>query len=137
VPQVSEMGGEPSEPKKDQTEGQQAARIQREIMGEIDPIVRRLLAELAVAAWGANGPFRRRWRLDHAPGTWAVRAVRCPEQFGVSVDLALNTFRVDCQAGPVFSHAITETHLRQALAIAHHRGPGAVTSGQWSVVSGQ
>ncbi|HUS15177.1 MAG TPA: hypothetical protein VM536_09195 [Chloroflexia bacterium] len=101
------------------------AAAEKEALAAIDPVVRRVLGELAEAQWGRNGAIRRHWTLTHNGGTWRARHAARAEQFTVTVDLSHHSYRVDCTGGPLFTDAINEEQLRRALAVAHHRGPVA------------
>ncbi len=107
-------------------ESKQVAQIAKEDLAAVDPLVRQLLGELATAVWGRNALFRRHWAASHEGLTWRVQHATRPEAFAVRVDFQAKVFRVECRDGPLLTSAISESQLRRALAIAHHRGPEVV-----------
>src|SRR5579859_5841508 len=117
------MSTPPSESRPDPVDRKQAAAAAKEAMSVIDPLVRRVLGELADVCWGHNAPFRRKWTQNHQGDSWRVQEAGGGAFFAVSVDVAHGMFRIDCAGEPLFTEAMNEEHLRRALAVAHHRGP--------------
>ncbi len=113
----------PAEPSR--AERRLSAAVQREARAVLDPLVRRVLGEMADALWGRNGRFRRKWRLTGGADTWAIGPAGGAPAFRVSLDLGQRMFRVDGAGEPLFTAGISEEQLRRALSVAHHRDQAA------------
>lgn len=98
-----------------------SAAVQKEARAVLDPMVRRVLGEMADTLWGRNGRFRRKWTLTDGIDTWAIGPVGGPVAFRVSLDLGQKQFQVDGAADPLITVGVGEEQLRRALAVAHHR----------------